>query len=411
MKHPIWMRGGAVLLSIWLAASAAAPGCASANDDIILPSESGENEAFVSGDYTYSLLIDAEDESWQAVCIESYTGSEANLVIPAELDGMEVVGLGDRAFTSMQGLQTVTLPSTLTILGTYSFANCTRLTAFEVEEGNPVFESRDGVLYAEEGTSLVRYPVGTLPAEITIPDGVVTIGNAAFTACVSLSRIMFPDTLEYIGKSAFSDCPKLTEVTLPDSLAEIGDFAFNNCENLKKVIFPDALSTIGAAAFAATAIESVDLPDSLLTVGEQAFAATEMKEVTIPSSVTEIGYAAFGWDVDIYNELYMDSDFVIYGVAGSEAESYASDFDFDNDFRFEAIEAEADESSAAAEAAEPEPDADSDKPSGAVRIIGIAVCCVLLVVIAVVAVLSGKKEPAEQNDSAEPEKEEPNDES
>lgn len=395
MKNLIF-RGAALMLALCASASAAALSCSAADDDIVLPVETEENEAFVSGDYTYSLLVDPDDDSWQAVCIESYTGTETDLVIPEEIDGMEVLGLGDRAFTSNYALLTVTLPSTLQLLGTYSFADCTRMMAYYVEEGNPVFESRDGVLYAEDGTSLVRYPVGTLPEEVSIPNGVVSIGNAAFTGCPSLARVNFPTTLQYIGKSAFSDCNALTELALPGGLTEIGEFAFNNCSNLKQVTLPATLQVIGGAAFAATAIESIDLPAGLVSVGQQAFAATEMKEVTIPSSVTDIGYDAFGWKADVYHELYMDDEFVIYGAAGSAAERYASDSEWGNDFKFEAVELE--ETPVSSDEEEETPDT---KPSGTMRVVGIVTCCVLIAAVIVVAVVSGKKKPAEETQQAD----------
>lgn len=401
------LRGSAVLLSIWLAASAAAFCCAA--EDIILPVETEENEAFVSGDYKYSKLVDKTDGSWMAVCIEGYTGSEAELVIPAELEGMAVVALGDYAFVSADYLQTVTLPDTLTTLGTYSFADCRNLTAYQVADGNGVFTSRDGVLYTEDESSLVRYPVGTRPTEITIPEGVVTIGNVAFTNCALLERVTFPDTLEYIGISAFSDCDRLSEITLPEGLIEISDFAFNSCTALKQVTLPDSLKAIGSAAFAATAIESIELPDSLLKIGEQAFAETALQEVTIPASVTEIGYSAFGWALDAYGNLYMDSSFTIYGTSGSAAESYASDADGGNRFQFVAVAAETTADDAAGESGS-DPETQEDKPSGAVRIIGIAVCCVLLVLVLTVAIVSGKKKPqTEDKSAAEPEKEDPDD--
>lgn len=407
MKH-VFRRGGALLLCAWLAASAAAMPCAAEDDEyIVLPDETEENEAYISGDYTYSLLTSSTDEDWRAVCIESYTGTETDLVIPSEIDGMDVYALGDRAFVSNYNLQTVTLPETLMLLGTYTFADCTRLTAYEVADGNEVFESRDGVLYAEDGESLVRYPVGALPTEIDIPRGVVTIGNAAFSNCPTLTKVTFPTTLAYIGKSAFYECVMLTEVTIPEGVAEVGEFAFNSCTRLAQVKLPSTLQAIGGAAFAATAIESVELPSGLISVGQQAFAATKMTEVTVPSSVTTIGYDAFGWDVDAYGELVMNSDFVIYGTAGSAAERYASNSEDGNDFEFVAIEAEESVTTERAADADTEDETPDTKPTGAVRIIGIAVCCVLIAAVIVVAAVTGKKKPS---DAASPEDAAPNEE-
>jgi len=58
-----------------------------------------EKETFTSGDYTYSVLVNVDDESIRAACIESYAGSETELVIPETIDDLPVVSLGDRAFS------------------------------------------------------------------------------------------------------------------------------------------------------------------------------------------------------------------------------------------------------------------------------------------------------------------------
>ena len=42
--------------------------------------------------------------------------------------------------------------------------------------------------------------------EITIPDGVIEIGDGAFEGCKSLEKITIPDSVTVIGKNAFHGC-------------------------------------------------------------------------------------------------------------------------------------------------------------------------------------------------------------
>ena len=385
--------------------------CAAEADE---SSETENGKIYTSGDYTYSLMSNENDDTLKAACIESYTGTETDLVIPGQIDGMDVVALGSYAFTSMAALEKVTLPKTVIQFGEYAFADCPSIQEYAVEDGNPLFEAKDGVLYSENGETLTRYPVGKAPEKLTVPDGVVEIGNVAFTGCSSLKSITFPDSLLYIDLSAFAECTGLTEVELPEKLTEIGAFSFNSCSNLKSVTFPDTLQTIGNAAFAATALESVILPDGLVQIGQQAFCETKLKNVLIPASVTDIGFCAFGWGVSQTGELVIDKSFVISGTAGSVAEEYAGDADSGNSFKFIAIDdgkPDAEEGGLVDnhdhdhdEALDSAADTDTEKQqqngvSGAVRVIGIAVCIVLILIILAVALLAGKHKPKKADES------------
>jgi hypothetical protein len=104
-----------------------------------------------------------------------------------------------------------------------------------VEETNPLFAARDGVLFDKTENRLVCYPAGKKDARYTVPKGVSAIGNSAFYGCESLTAITLPDSLTTIEYSAFSGCESLTVITLPDGLTAIGDEAFKNCKNLKAV--------------------------------------------------------------------------------------------------------------------------------------------------------------------------------
>lgn len=72
---------------------------------------------------------------------------------------------------------------------------------------------------------------------ITIPDSVTSIGSYTFEGCTSLTSITIPDSVTSIGSGAFSGCKGLTSIEIPDSVTSIGNSAFDNCENLKEVIW------------------------------------------------------------------------------------------------------------------------------------------------------------------------------
>lgn len=318
--------------ALWMLSAAALP--------VLADTDEEEIETFVCGDYTYSLMVGAEDESEQAACIEAYTGEiVTSLVLPETLDGYPVVALGDTAFVQCQWLVDVTLPSTMIGIGTSTFADCAQLSNYYVADGNTYFESIDGVLYAEDGTYLVRYPIGRGETEITVPDGVYDIGYVAFAYHDTLETIHLPDSLRYIGAWAFADCDVLNHVVIPEKVTELEEFVFYRCFALDDITLPDTIEIIGDGTFASTALAEFTIPPSCTTIGQATFANTKMTEITIPETVTSIDFSAFGWMLDIQSQLYANTDFVIYGVAGTVAEQYATDKENGNMFTFIEIDA------------------------------------------------------------------------
>ena len=169
------------------------------------------------------------------------------------------------------------------------------------------FEIENGVLkkYTEEPR--VR--------KVVIPDGVTSIGSAAFFYCKSLTSITIPDGVTSIGDGAFSCCSSLTSITIPNSVTNIGAKAFNNCEKLKDITIPDRVTSIGDDAFnGCSSLASITIPDSVTSIGDRVFLGCEgladaegfiifngvlhgycgtSKKVVIPKGVTSIGDCAF----------------------------------------------------------------------------------------------------------------------
>jgi len=77
---------------------------------------------------------------------------------------------------------------------------------------------------------------------VEIPEGVVSISAAAFTACTSLTTVSFPTTLISIGQYAFGECSSLENFDfLHTNLNKLGQTAFGNCSELKSITILDSL--------------------------------------------------------------------------------------------------------------------------------------------------------------------------
>ena len=106
-------------------------------------SSEGNKEEKPKSDFTYKV------EGGSAI-ITGYTGSDSVIVIPSSIDGYVVTKIGDDAFKTLK-ITSVSIPTTVTAIGWFAFADCNSLTA------------------------------------IVVPDSVKTIGYEAFSGCKSLT--------------------------------------------------------------------------------------------------------------------------------------------------------------------------------------------------------------------------------
>jgi len=122
------------------------------------------------------------------------------------------------------------------------------------------------------GWSLV-FPDGVESVtSITIPNSVTIIGTYAFYECKGLTSITIPNSVTSIGNSAFGGCTALTSITIGNSVTSIGDGAFNNCRNLTSITIPNSVTSIGNSAFGeCTALTSITIPNSVISIASSAF--------------------------------------------------------------------------------------------------------------------------------------------
>ena len=151
--------------------------------------------------------------------------------------------------------------------------------------------------------------------DVTVPEGVTSIGNGVFSYCSSLTGITIPDGVTSIGYGAFEWCHSLTSIVIPDSVTSIGDWAFSGCSSLTSIALPDGLTGIVNGTFEnCSSLTSITLPDGVTSIGDDAFIGCKglsdaegfivlkgilydycgtSEKVVIPDDVTGIGKSAF----------------------------------------------------------------------------------------------------------------------
>lgn len=129
---------------------------------------------------------------------------------------------------------------------------------------------------------------------IVIPEGVFSVGRAAFQNCLNLTNVSLPATLRAIGENAFNSCGKLERIVIPDKITVIAESTFYRCLALREVTLPTGLKSIGELAFAVTGLEKLDLPLGLESIGRQAFYGNRnLVSVALPNNITVIEPYAF----------------------------------------------------------------------------------------------------------------------
>ena len=235
----------------------------------------------------------------------AYSVSEetTNIVIR---EGTTVIADYFRNERGISSVTSVSLPSTLKGIGSYTFNSARSLSSITLPEGLEYIGE-----HAFDGAKL---------SSITIPSTVASIGEGAFSCenmvrvnwnavdaiaegplYSSIEKITFGEGVKRVPDELMRDCSGLVRAIFSSTIEEIGTGAFNGCESLKRIDWAEngALKKIGGGAFYYNmAIEEFVFPEGVQEIGNNVFGTgsgyaskqTPLRSITIPSTVTHIGY-------------------------------------------------------------------------------------------------------------------------
>ena len=141
-----------------------------------------------------------------------------------------VASIGDYAFMSLYntqnktGMTDIIIPNSVTYLGAGLFECCLKLTNVTFQRETKVKDIRD---YAFWCCVDLR--------EVTLPDGIETIGDCSFQYNFQMTKIELPNTLTTIGDHFLCCNSSLTTLTIPYSVTDIAGACFHGCESLTDV--------------------------------------------------------------------------------------------------------------------------------------------------------------------------------
>ena len=210
-------------------------------------------------------------------------------------------------FSGNRQLEKVVLHDALTLLGSKTFTGCTNLKTVQ-------YYDIEGELYGEENV-------------VTLPESITIIGSHAFGSArgtgtfdeeddipCGIEKVIVPSSVTVIGQYAFQDCMSLTYVEYRSAATKYNattgraTYLFDGCTALERIVLNDAITDLGDNAFRnCSSLATIDLfdqdtgeiteneagvatlPTSLTYIGDKCFMNTAIREITIPETLTYLG--------------------------------------------------------------------------------------------------------------------------
>lgn len=211
-----------------------------------------------------------------------FTGTDAVFKVSIPYDVLEIKS---DAFNGMTSLVEISIPDSVKTIGLYSFKGT---SLRDVSLGNGVTSIGCGSFM-----DCVNLKDMDLGSKLT------SIGENSFENCTELSSLIIPRTVERIEASAFENCTKLSTVSFEtdSSLCLIGDKAFAGCSSLSAISIPDSVSNIGSEVFDnCILLETISFGRNIASIGSKAFAhCNSLREAVLPDSVESIGDELFSY--------------------------------------------------------------------------------------------------------------------
>ena len=231
--------------------------------------------------------IELSDGTLEVCGFNNNTGA-VDLVIPSEHKGKTITKIAESVFENNTDIVSVTIPETITYIGSNAFGNCGNLKAINF----------NAVMCAFMGTEYYRDE----------ENGWYISGKRAFYNCNAVKTLSIGDKVKQIPDNAFCDF-NIEEIRIPESVTYIGKNAFSNCDRLKDIFFfaedceyyeSDSYQYISHSAsveksffYDCDSVESVFIGENVTKLPPFIFNSLGIESITLPENIENISHGAF----------------------------------------------------------------------------------------------------------------------
>ncbi len=161
------------------------------------------------------------------------------------------------------------------------FGGCDELENFNFGESNKYIPD-----YLFKGLSNIE--------SVSLPDSVTDIGSYTF-ANTNLKSVVIPGNVESIGDGCFENCKELENIVINGKIFLIGDNAFGGCDKIREIYIADSVKDIGRTSFAGcTSLETVYMSRNVVYIPNRCFEnCTALNSFTWEADSKLIGKLAF----------------------------------------------------------------------------------------------------------------------
>ena len=219
-----------------------------------------------------------------------------------------VTYIGEFAFELCSNVNSIFIPKSVKSIQQGAFAGGVNLQSIIVEEGNPVYDSRDNcnaIIETESNTLIAGCSITNIPKAVT------HIGAYAFSYQYLLTSIKVPTGIISIGDCAYYSCGNATSVFIPNSVTSVGRWALFGCYSLNRIVVEegnsvyDSRNNCNAIIETATnslivACQNTVIPEGVTNIGEDAFFncnalinSNALISIVLPNTIESIETFAF----------------------------------------------------------------------------------------------------------------------
>ena len=194
-----------------------------------------------------------------------YNTSLENVTLP---NGVTSIGGG--AFWCCDDLRTIFIPDSVQYIGSAAFEKCDELIGITIPSS--VEQIGVGIL---EGCYVKYVSIPFLGFEKDEAEAAKlsylfsTVGNDDMIPG-SLERVELTNA-EYIADYAFAGCQYIQEISLSEGVKSIGESAFAGCWALEELILPQSVETIEGEAFGGCDFKIFNIPSGIKSIEKDAF--------------------------------------------------------------------------------------------------------------------------------------------